>query len=164
MNALVNAFPYPYSCYYFDVFICHYSLVSPLLLLNKASQSSTGLPSIYQVSQLHIYQAKPGACFLAFDIGGLGFEFCVFVTGWRHTVRSEWPYITTNNNNKRHASGEYLHTLLLQAAPTGCYGPNLAINNNKIAIIAYLQPTTNMQNPKPRAPLTTCKERLKPKA
>ena len=25
--------------------------------------------------------------------GGLGFEFCVFVAGWRHALRSEWPFI-----------------------------------------------------------------------
>ena len=31
--------------------------------------------------------------FLAFDVGGLGFEFCVFVAGWRHALRSEWPFI-----------------------------------------------------------------------
>ena len=30
---------------------------------------------------------------LAFVIGGLGFEFCVFVAGWRHALRSEWPFI-----------------------------------------------------------------------
>ena len=30
---------------------------------------------------------------LAFDVGGLGFEFCVFVTGWRHALWSEWPFI-----------------------------------------------------------------------
>ena len=28
-----------------------------------------------------------------FVIGGLGFEFCVFVAGWRHALRSEWPFI-----------------------------------------------------------------------
>ena len=28
---------------------------------------------------------------LAFVVGGLGFEFCVFVAGWRHALRSEWP-------------------------------------------------------------------------
>ena len=28
-----------------------------------------------------------------FDLGGLGFEFCVFVAGWRHALRSEWPFI-----------------------------------------------------------------------
>ena len=27
------------------------------------------------------------------DVGGLGFEVCVFVAGWRHALKSEWPYI-----------------------------------------------------------------------
>ena len=26
-------------------------------------------------------------------VGGLGFEFRVFVAGWRHALRSEWPFI-----------------------------------------------------------------------
>ena len=26
-------------------------------------------------------------------VGGLGFEFCVFVAGWRHALRSEWPLL-----------------------------------------------------------------------
>ena len=30
---------------------------------------------------------------LAFDVGGLGFEFCVFVAGRRHALRREWPFI-----------------------------------------------------------------------
>ena len=30
---------------------------------------------------------------LAFDVGGLGFEFCVFVASWRHALRNEWPII-----------------------------------------------------------------------
>ena len=30
---------------------------------------------------------------LAIDVGGLGFEFCVFVAGWKHALRSEWPFI-----------------------------------------------------------------------
>ena len=30
---------------------------------------------------------------LAVDVRGLGFEFCVFVAGWRHALRSEWPFI-----------------------------------------------------------------------
>ena len=32
---------------------------------------------------------------LAFVVGSLGFEFwfCVFVAGWRHALRSEWPFI-----------------------------------------------------------------------
>ena len=31
--------------------------------------------------------------FFAFVVGGQGFEFCVFVAGWRHALRSEWPFI-----------------------------------------------------------------------
>ena len=26
-------------------------------------------------------------------VGSLGFEFCVLVAGWRHALRSEWPFI-----------------------------------------------------------------------
>ena len=29
----------------------------------------------------------------SFVVGGLGFEFCVFVAGWRHALRSEWPLL-----------------------------------------------------------------------
>ena len=29
----------------------------------------------------------------AFVVGGPGFELCVFVAGWRHALRSEWPFI-----------------------------------------------------------------------
>ena len=40
------------------------------------------------------YEFSPFPPFLlAFDVGGLGFEFCVFVAGWRHGLRSEWPFI-----------------------------------------------------------------------
>ena len=28
-----------------------------------------------------------------FVVGSLGFELCVFVAGWRHALRSEWPFI-----------------------------------------------------------------------
>ena len=35
---------------------------------------------------------------LAFVVGGLGFEFSVFVAGWRHALRSEWPFIIIINN------------------------------------------------------------------
>ena len=32
--------------------------------------------------------------FLCFSVvGGLGFEFCLFVAGWKHALRSEWPFI-----------------------------------------------------------------------
>ena len=30
---------------------------------------------------------------LKFTAVKLGFEFCVFVAGWRHALRSEWPFI-----------------------------------------------------------------------
>ena len=30
---------------------------------------------------------------LVFVVGGLGFEFRVFVAGWRHALGSEWPFI-----------------------------------------------------------------------
>ena len=30
---------------------------------------------------------------LAFDVGGLGFELCMFVAGWRYALRSEWLYL-----------------------------------------------------------------------
>ena len=30
---------------------------------------------------------------LALVVGGLDFEFCLFVAGWRHALRSEWPFI-----------------------------------------------------------------------
>ena len=29
----------------------------------------------------------------SFVVGGLGFEFCVFIAGWRHALRSEWPLL-----------------------------------------------------------------------
>ena len=29
----------------------------------------------------------------ALDVGGLGFEVCVFVAGRRHALQSEWPFI-----------------------------------------------------------------------
>ena len=25
-------------------------------------------------------------------VGGLGFEFCMFVVGWRYAFRTEWPF------------------------------------------------------------------------
>ena len=34
---------------------------------------------------------------LTFDVGGLGFEFCVFIAGWRHALRRIWPFIIDNN-------------------------------------------------------------------
>ena len=31
--------------------------------------------------------------YLGFVVGGLGFEFCELVAGWRHALQSEWPFI-----------------------------------------------------------------------
>ena len=31
---------------------------------------------------------------VAFEVGGLGFEFCVFVAGWRHALRREWHFFS----------------------------------------------------------------------
>ena len=45
---------------------------------------------------MYFYGFTPIAVFpflFAFDIGGLGFEFGMFVAGWRHALRSEWPFI-----------------------------------------------------------------------
>ena len=44
----------------------------------------------YPVYSLQYFGAS---CVLAFVVGGLGFEFCVFVAGWRHALRSEWPFM-----------------------------------------------------------------------
>ena len=37
---------------------------------------------------------------LAFVVGGLGFEFCVFVASWRHALRSEWPFIIISSSRQ----------------------------------------------------------------
>ena len=53
----------------------------------------------YGANKLWHVWGKQGAGFIprfiqaAFVVGGLGFEFCVFVAGWRHALRSEWPFI-----------------------------------------------------------------------
>ena len=42
----------------------------------------------YNVCQLSLSLSQ--SCL---GLGGLGFEFCVFVAGWRHALWSEWPFI-----------------------------------------------------------------------
>ena len=42
---------------------------------------------------ISVYFYSRGVMEIAFVVGGLGFEFCVFVAGWRHALRSEWPFI-----------------------------------------------------------------------
>ena len=57
-----------------------------------------------------------GRCFIlfcsfplhfAFVVGGLGFELCVFVAGWRHALRSEWPFIIIIINGRHNNSSTY---------------------------------------------------------
>ena len=49
-------------------------------------------PLVLSFEQCFIYFCSFPLLF-AFVVGGLGFEFCVFVAGWRHALRSEWPFI-----------------------------------------------------------------------
>ena len=37
--------------------------------------------------------------FLCVRCWGLGFEFCVFVAGWRHALRSEWLFISSSSSS-----------------------------------------------------------------
>ena len=50
------------------------------------------VPSLLVGLILLIYNSNTALLF-AFVVGGLGFEFCVFVAGWRHALRNEWPFI-----------------------------------------------------------------------
>ena len=43
-------------------------------------------------------------------VGGLGFEFCVFVVGWRHALQSEWPLLVLL----------FPHSCLITPCPTHC--------------------------------------------
>ena len=45
----------------------------------------------------------------AFVDGGRGFEFCEFVAGWRHALRSEWPFIIIIINRTPQAVATYTH-------------------------------------------------------
>ena len=58
----------------------------------------------------------------AFVVGGLGFEFCVFVAGWRHALRSEWPFIiiiikVVVDGRHKNQSGLYHYLSDARAAP-----------------------------------------------
>ena len=35
----------------------------------------------------------------AFDVGGLGLEFCVFVVGWRHALRGSGLLVILGNED-----------------------------------------------------------------
>ena len=61
----------------------------------------------------------------AFVVGGLGFEFCVFVAGWRpHALRSEWPFIIIITNINRRASPG------VDGIPTQCIKEAWVFDNN----------------------------------
>ena len=62
----------------------------PQVLLAPGCVEGGGLP-VLSFKQLFIYfKFSFPSCVC---VGGLGFEFCVFVAGWRHALRSEWPFI-----------------------------------------------------------------------
>ena len=44
-----------------------------------------------------VYRISSFPFLFAFDVGGLGFGFCVFAAGCRHALRSEWPFIVIIN-------------------------------------------------------------------
>ena len=50
---------------------------------------------------------------LTFVVGGLRFEFCVFVAGWRHALRSEWPFIIIRRSIHNLINNAKLSLLLL---------------------------------------------------
>ena len=67
---------------------------------------------------------------LAFVVGGLGFEFCVFVAGWRHALWSEWPFIIIIDFEKAFDKVDR-NLIWLRLEERGINGNCLeAINNN----------------------------------
>ena len=83
---------------------------------NRPSPGGTGIHrgerAVYASIRIGNYQRKQGGgqpvlryeqwfyfissfpFLFVFAVGGLGFEFCVFIAGWRHALRSEWPFIS----------------------------------------------------------------------
>ena len=55
-----------------------------LVSLSWPSESRSWVRSLLLLYNYYYY---------AFVVGGLGFEICMFVAGWRHALRSEWPFI-----------------------------------------------------------------------
>ena len=45
------------------------------------------------ISILYLYIHTVYTYIHIFAVGGLSFEFCVFVAGWRHALRTEMPFI-----------------------------------------------------------------------
>ena len=46
--------------------------------------------ALWYYAPLQPFQEVP--FLLTLDVGGLVFELCVFVAGWRYALRSEWPF------------------------------------------------------------------------
>ena len=74
----------------------HYSVISELLgyqwITQVTCMEGGGQPVLSFEQCFILFSSFP--LLLAFVVGGLGFEFCVFVAGWRHALRSEWPFIS----------------------------------------------------------------------
>ena len=66
-------------------------LIPPDLILNDQANLRMKIRNILIISVLPLFSSFP--LLFAFIVGGLGFEFCVLVAGWRHALRSEWPFI-----------------------------------------------------------------------
>ena len=76
---------------------------------------------------------------LAFEVGGLGFEFCVFVAGWRHALRSEWPFIININM----LLGYWMATAMLLAWPghsTASYAELTQVRWGPIQMLGLVTP------------------------
>ena len=77
---------------------------------------------------------------LAFDVGGLGFEFCVLVAGWR-ALRSAWPFIPPPSYSLQFTG------LLGQS---GSLGKSTSVHNSTQLLIGIcLQNTLEIQSGKP---------------
>ena len=62
-------------------------MVSP----NKMASSKS--PPRWELDELPRHKHLIYIMLIIFVVGGLGFELCVFIAGWRHALRSEWPFI-----------------------------------------------------------------------
>ena len=72
VNALTLSTAFRSTCFAESVAIYCYFVILCAMMDVKDMGQSMGLPQ---------------------PIMELSFEFCVFVTGWRHALRSEWPFI-----------------------------------------------------------------------
>ena len=74
-----------------------------------------------------------------FVVGGLGFELCVFVAGWRHALRSEWPFIIIINMIKYLTCFTATHRLVFPCANK--YFQNTAVaSQNEQLFLKFVKP------------------------